>query len=387
MYNFIVKSYLRFIKYVENHFFIKLKLKNTIIICSHNDFDTNGNVFYNYLVNNGYLEKYKIVWLIKNKRPKNLPKRVLTFVEYKERLIKSYYLCTAKCGTFDDYVPVKRRPEQKWFYLTHGSLSLKNVKGKMDIPPYIDYVLFASEKIAKTRAYLLNMEYPSNRILYLGMPMDDIFYLENERGHLYKLTNKKYNKVFVWLPTFRKNVNGIRNDSNVVQKYGLPIISSKNDLITIDKSLSINNSLMIIKFHPMQDLTEINTIPNLSNIIILSSDESKEKGIDIYHLLKDSDALITDYSSIASDYMHVNKPIAFTCDDVDDYNLGIVKDFLPLFVGDRISTTNEMLSFIQNVENGIDTYSEKRNTAKDVIFKYSDQYSSKRLMDFIESVL
>ena len=34
------------------------KLKNTIVIESHNDFDCNGGAFYNYLIKNGYTRIY-----------------------------------------------------------------------------------------------------------------------------------------------------------------------------------------------------------------------------------------------------------------------------------------------------------------------------------------
>lgn len=52
------------------------KLSDVIVIEGHNDFDSNGGAFYDYLVENGYNKKYKIVWLLKNKKPANLPKNV-----------------------------------------------------------------------------------------------------------------------------------------------------------------------------------------------------------------------------------------------------------------------------------------------------------------------
>ena len=47
-------------------------LKDIIMIESHNDFDSNGGAFYNYLIQNEYNKKYKIVWLIKHKESLNV---------------------------------------------------------------------------------------------------------------------------------------------------------------------------------------------------------------------------------------------------------------------------------------------------------------------------
>ena len=51
---------------------------------SHNDFDSNGGAFYNYLIQNEYNKKYKIVWLIKHKESLNvqLPKNVAYVMQY-----------------------------------------------------------------------------------------------------------------------------------------------------------------------------------------------------------------------------------------------------------------------------------------------------------------
>ena len=39
----------------------------------------------------------------------------------------------------------------------------------------------------------------------------------------------------------------------------------------------------------------------------------------MYVLLRNADALITDYSSAYFDYMLLNRPIAFTVEDIEEY--------------------------------------------------------------------
>ena len=52
---------------------LRLPLTDTIVIESHNDFDSNGGAFYDYLIEHGYNERYRIVWQIKNKASKKVP--------------------------------------------------------------------------------------------------------------------------------------------------------------------------------------------------------------------------------------------------------------------------------------------------------------------------
>lgn len=53
-----------------------MPLQDVIILESHNDFDSNGGAFYDYLIENGYNKKYKIVWFLRNKCPQHLPENV-----------------------------------------------------------------------------------------------------------------------------------------------------------------------------------------------------------------------------------------------------------------------------------------------------------------------
>lgn len=50
-----------------------IPLKDYIVIESHDDFDCNGGAFYDYLIEHGYNKKYKIIWMLKHKKPQNLP--------------------------------------------------------------------------------------------------------------------------------------------------------------------------------------------------------------------------------------------------------------------------------------------------------------------------
>lgn len=106
-------------------------------------------------------------------------------------------------------------------------------------------------------------------------------------------------KIFIYMPTFRD--------------VGGEFFSSQNfDFEALQKTMEILDGEFWIKAHPAA-VSENIAISHLSRIKMLPSN------IDMYPLLKDSHALITDYSSIYIDYLLLDKPIYFYCFDLAHY--------------------------------------------------------------------
>lgn len=357
-------------------------LKDVIIIESHNDFDSNGGVFYNYLIEHGYNEKYKIVWLLRNKKPGNLPKNVTGYNMFKPSFLKAYYFCLAKYMSFDHVLFEKVRDDQKTIYCDHGSMGLKAFKGKIILPENLDYCLCPSEFMAPIMAEQYLLEYPNEKQVFLGYPIHDVFYNDTE-GDLKKLTDKKYDKVVLWMPTFRTAIGFHRKDSDAELPLGIPIFRDMQSYKKLNDMLREKNVLLILKIHPMQDMTTVK-IKTLSNIMVLDGQSVKQLKIDNYRLMKDTDALISDYSSVAYDYLCKNKPIAYTLDDMDDYNVGfIVEEPKELMAGHLIYTQEDFIEFIDDVINNRDPYAEARSKLFDKVFKYHDGSSCERIAKFL----
>ena len=83
-----------------------IPLKDYIVIESHDDFDCNGGAFYDYLIEHGYNKKYKIIWMLKHKKPQNLPENVYAFKLHQPSFRKSYYASVAKYLTADNEVTI-----------------------------------------------------------------------------------------------------------------------------------------------------------------------------------------------------------------------------------------------------------------------------------------
>ena len=91
------------------------RLKDIIMIESHNDFDCNGGAFYDFLIKNGYNKKYKIIWLLKHpeRKPKTLPENVECYPLFKPNIKKDYYNVVSKYFTADNTCLRKQNPKVK----------------------------------------------------------------------------------------------------------------------------------------------------------------------------------------------------------------------------------------------------------------------------------
>lgn len=364
--------------------FSNAKIRNTIIIESHNDFDCNGGAIYYFLLKHNYNEKYKLIWLVKNKVIKKLPDNVKCFDFYQPSIKKTWYIATAKYLFSDNYVTNKMKQEQLSIYCTHGGCTIKNVKGIVVVPDDVDYILSSSNNFDPIMCDNYSIPYPNKRMLHFGFPSNDVFYTNCE-DELRKITQKEYGHVILWMPTFRKikdNINRI--DGSFNQPLGIPIFTNKNELADLNKILSTLDCLLIIKIHPMQDPSTIRELSNQSNITVLSAEKTKELEVDNYRLMKHANALISDYSSATYSYLLLDRPIGFVLEDLDTYKRGLIvsnfKDYMP---GQIINSLPEFISFCENVCHGIDCYSRERKKLLDWLYENKEGHSVEKLIDFL----
>ena len=125
---------------------------------------------------------------------------------------------------------------------------------------------------------------------------------------------------------------------------------------------------------------------DLSNIIMIDNDKLFEQDIQINELLADADALISDYSSAAVDYLLLDRPMAFTLDDVKEYEdsrgfvFDNIREWLP---GMEIYSFEDFCAFITSVVENQDITAKKRRNLKEKMHKFSDDQSCRRIIEML----
>lgn len=372
-----------------------------IVMESEGDLSDNAYALYDYMRANGYLKKYHVVWLVDNiegakKRKERFPNTI--FVQKRPiRLNKRWaeVLATCKWYIYDHcnlMAPLVKRKEQKVIYLCHGFAGYKAAKGgpvnDKGIKTHDDFINVTGD-IPEKVLHLYRKNIYGAKIVQLGFPRLDYFYSNNKEACIafnqqYGLS--KYNKVFLWMPTFRQSIAKNISEEYQSNETKLPLFTTFDSLEKFNNYLNKINSLVILKIHHLQK--EERTFSKVySNILFINDEDINILGFQLYQFIPLTDALITDYSSISADYMLLNKPIIFILDDYEQYDKsrGIIPDNAKeLWAGDQVYTIKELKRAMDDIVSGKDRYMDKRNKLLPNFYKYVDGNSSKRILDYYD---
>lgn len=361
--------------------FSTLKIQNVIIFASHNDFDMNSGALYEYILSHDKERKYRLVWFVEHMQNIELPQGVFQVPINGINIRRYYWNSIAKYIFYDDTDVHKWKEGQTATYLGHATRAMKNCRGKVPVPRDVDYVCSSSEDNDELMSDVYTCDV--DKMLHTGFPVTDLLYKQwNETRKLD--IGVSYKKIVIWMPTFRKSgYNTARNDSEEITETGLSMFETIEDIQRLDAYLKELGILLIIKFHPAQDMSVIN-IPKCEYIMQLSPEQVKQLKIDTYKLLPETCGLISDYSSISFDYLLLDKPIAYVLSDYDSYKLGFAvdnpKDYMP---GSYLYNKEDFNQFLSNIALGVDEESEKRSIVRSIVAKYNDGRVSEKIVEYL----
>lgn len=199
--------------------------------------------------------------------------------------------------------------------------------------------------------------FPRNDAMIKGGIADKVSYSE-DKG----LIKSNYDNVVIYMPTFRDSQR---------EKREIPIKWEK-----LESLFRKNNSLFCLKLHPNERFSF--SFEKFSHIKILDPD------IDIYPLFKNTDILITDYSSVSLDFMSIGRDIIFYTYDLKEYKEKDRSLYIELeeVIGQLPSAQNfnELYQLLKlKLKNA--SVSKSTILGADVRFhKYNDGKSSERVM-------
>ncbi len=357
------------------------------------DFADNARALFEYMLQNRYNTKYELVWLVKNpdeftqyQHIKNVS--FLSFdwsVSEKKEERDWYYnaLCFAQYLFFTDAYGFARncRKDQIRVQLWHGC-GFKTRVNFVRCEKRYEYTTVISDVYAKIHQEIYGLR--KDQVLVTGYAKQDWLF-HPEAGWKEKLGIPKAKKYIFWLPTFRLAKEQFQNlnEYELSGQLGLPIIYTYEMMEQMNILLGTLDIVLIIKLHPFQAREKIGKL-NMKNIILLDNGQIAEKDIQINQLLGQADALVSDYSSAAVDYMLLDRPIAFTLDDVEEYeqSRGFVfeniREWLP---GMELYSFEDLCRFVRDVSEGCDALKEKRQNLLMKMHRYHDGSSCKRIVD------
>lgn len=332
---------------------------------------SNARVLFNELIRRGYNKKYRVscltadvsyydrdnfenvdFYLFDGKDGAASPKALKAIAESEYLFYcKNYY-----------YPPKLRRKNQVRVNLWHGNGYKASKPLPRNLNQPFDYALVTGPLFVESKAKFWNC--PAEKILCCGYPRYDFMKHPVDKAELAELLPEfrdEGKKLIMWLPTFR-DVPGSYVFYSSLGGKDLLNDPKALDLDVLDQYCEKNRVVMLIKAHPgVEDLSL--ALGARSNIRKITDQQLKERGIELNSLMAYADALITDYSSAAVDFLLLNRPLGFVLSDFEEYkkNRGFIfEDPLAYMPGEKIRSFSDLLFFVTAVADGKDDWREAR---------------------------
>ncbi len=341
------------------------KSPKKIFLYSNLGFRDNIKAVYDYLIENGYNEHYKIICSLNDYKART-PKKNVKFVSNIRGLF-SFFRCKYAFYCFGKY-PVKPRRGQRVFNLWHG-MPLKRVGNMVQGFEGVDYNYFTHLlSTAEFFSPLMKQSFScgDESIVICGQPRTD----EMLRA---AKNRKNGEKLLFWLPTFRKG----RSDE-------LDILS-REQFERLDGLCEKYGWSVVVKLHPLSE-ADSSDYNKFNNIKIMTQKEFEQSDEGLYTLLARTDCLITDYSSVYFDFLLLDRPIGFAVGDIGEY--GGERGFTmenpsEYMAGEICHNGGEMLAFIESVFSGEDKYKQKRDEMNRLFNFYKDDENCRRALEAV----
>lgn len=353
--------------------------QNRIVFQGKPDFSDNPRALSDYLLANGYDNKYEIFWLVNNRFgiPSGYDKIIFIHLRNKHKFFNWETLkimLTAKY-VFSSHgfaIPKEKGLDgQKYITLWHGC-GYKDNAGEQ-IERFFDLALVPGPLFVKTKCRFWHTT--ENYLVAKGYPRYD--WLLNPSEKALKFSERfhhKAKKVVIWMPTYRnsKVYRGYAED--IIKQF--PLMASDKDWKYLDSLCVENSILLLVKLHPSQKAYEIG-FDKLNYITEITNKDFDDAGVQMYEFLALTDGLISDYSSVAIDYLLVNKPIAFALDDFEIYQKvrGFVfenpQKYMP---GHHLHSFEDLCGFILDIAHSKDEYNNERKQLRGLAICKSSCY-------------
>lgn len=269
----------------------------------------------------------------------------------------------------------QRKHRSKWVDVWHGGMGFKYV-GREEMLADYDVGFVTSEFF---RRYYSRKSGISHKLKITGNPRTD---------PLIKRAMSRENVLKdIGVPPKRRNILYAPTRPHKERKAFFPWEQTDKIIEDLERFCDKNDSNFLVRLHPWYYTRTLKETEKLKQKIEQSKnifDVSSEKHIDVQGILYITDVLITDWSSIANDFILLDRPIIFL-----DVELP-VQEF-KLTPNDRVGyIVKDKKEFFEKLQEAIDRpklFERKRKTLIRKLYKHLDGNSSKRCAQEIIKLL
>lgn len=221
-----------------------------------------------------------------------------------------------------------------------------------------------------------------------GLPKNDLLLIEHEKLPIYfRKQVEKVNKIksnrrlITYAPTYRQTA--AVSDSQYYQFTVLEIIKLK-------EFLKKHNAIFGFRMHYFRnDSNLFNMEKFIDNEYIY--DLGHKNVTEVSAVLRESDIVISDYSSVLIESLYVNKPVFCFTYDMEHYRDcqdGLLYDFEMIFPSSLIFTFDKLLKELdKELSNPTQLKTDKYKLSQNLFFNKIDINNSKRVIEKVKNVL
>lgn len=365
--------------------------KLNITFCSFPDYGGNAKALYEYMK-----EKYdfNITWIVYNEESVDILKsKNINAILIGTKEFKKYIPTTDVFFTTQGNLDGDKTDKSLYIELWHGvgpkpvgylcdNPSEQDIKGYNNIRKIVDYIIVPNDYWKVIFASTFHVE--SKRIKSLGLPILDYFKYSDGRKNLAKILNidiNKYKKIIFYMPTYKKGFNHNDVDNlNVNNIFNFEKYHEED----LDKFLKENNYLLCVKRHPgeknkFNDI-ETDNIKNITENSLINNDLS------INEVINACDLMISDYSSIITEFVFLNKPVLYAINDLEEYtkNRGIIFSNFDLWTaGPTCKDIEQLKNEIKKLLTNENYYKMQRESFRKLWYNDMQDGGCKQICDFL----
>ncbi|CAN5636028.1 CDP-glycerol glycerophosphotransferase family protein [soil metagenome] len=220
-------------------------------------------------------------------------------------------------------------------------------------------------------------------LLVTGNPRVDQFARPASDAGLRQLGIDPAKPLVLWLPTYRTTQYRLNRLDAVRNWSDAHVLSASTEVIgTLDEAAqeaaALGVTLAVKPHHLDADKYAV------SGLRLVTGEGLREARIGLYQLLGRADGLITDYSSVWTDFLALDRPIGFYCPDFKEYVAGRslnIDDYPALLPGPMLANGSDFADFLRSCVQESPSGRVARNATIRTIGACTDCGATERLLD------